>query len=164
MAKGQKHTIEMLVEDEPGVLTRIAGMFARRGFNIESITVGKTSKEGISKMVVTVIGGEEVLEQVKKQINKLVDTRKVAERPESNSVIRELCLLKVRLKDKKAKDEILKYTDVYRTKIVSISPKEIIIELSGIPSKIDSFIELMKQFGVIDVSRTGATAMSRNSN
>lgn len=159
--KDKRHVIAMLVEDQPGVLTRIAGMFARRGFNIDTITVGKTTKKGVSKMVVTVIGDDDTLEQVEKQINKLVDTIKVIEMPEDKAVIRELCLLKIAINGKKAKEEILRYTKIYKTKIVDITPKSVTAELIGDPSKIDSFIELMKQFGVKEVSRTGVTAVSR---
>src|SRR3990167_957996 len=108
MAKEKRHVIAMLVEDQPGVLTRIAGMFARRGFNIETITVGKTTKKGVSKMVITVIGDDATLEQVEKQVNKLIDTIKVMEMPEDRSVIRELCLLKVAISSPKSKEEILR--------------------------------------------------------
>ena len=159
--KDKRHVIAMLVEDQPGVLTRIAGMFARRGFNIDTITVGKTTKPGVSKMVITVIGDDATLEQVEKQVNKLVDTIKVIEMPEESSVIRELCLIKVAIQNKKAKEDILRYTKIYKTKIVDITSKSVTAELIGEPAKIDSFIELMKQFGIKEVSRTGVTAVSR---
>lgn len=161
MAKERRHVISMLVEDQPGVLTRIAGMFARRGFNIDTITVGKTTKKGISKMVITVLGDDSTLEQVEKQINKLIDTVKVMEMPEATSVIRELCLIKVSIPNKKAKEEILRYTKIYKTKIVDITQKSVTAELIGEPAKIDAFIDLMKQFGVKEISRTGVTAVSR---
>ena len=164
MIKDRKHVISMLVEDQPGVLTRIAGMFARRGFNIDTITVGKTTKKGISKMVVTVIGDEATLEQVEKQVNKLIDTLKVTEMTDDNSVIRELCLVKVAIANKKQKEEVLRYTKIYKTKIVDITQKYITAELIGEPAKIDSFIDLMKQFGIKEVSRTGATAIGRSQN
>ncbi|MFH1396909.1 MAG: acetolactate synthase small subunit [archaeon] len=159
--KDKRHIIAMLVEDQPGVLTRIAGMFARRGFNIDTITVGKTTKKGISKMVITVYGDDATLEQVEKQVNKLIDTIKVIEMPEENSVIRELCLIKVAINGQKAKEEILRYTKIYKTKIVDITTKSVTAELIGEPAKIDAFIELMKQFGVKEISRTGVTAVSR---
>lgn len=161
MSKEKRHVIAMLVEDQPGVLTRIAGMFARRGFNIDTITVGKTTKKGISKMVITVIGDDSTLEQVEKQINKLIDTLKVIEMPEEKAVIRELCLLKIALPNKKAKEEILRYTKIYKTKIVDITQKSVTAELIGEPAKIDAFIDLMKQFGIKEVARTGVTAISR---
>lgn len=164
MTKEQKHVIAMLVEDQPGVLTRIAGMFSRRGFNIDTITVGKTTKKGISKMVITAIGDDRTLEQVEKQINKLIDTIKVIEMPADKSIIKELCLLKVAIPNKKAKEEILRYTKIYKTKIVDITQKDVTAMLVGDPDKIDSFIELMKSFGVKEVSRTGVTAVSRTQN
>ncbi len=159
--KDKKHIISMLVEDQPGVMTRIAGLFSRRGFNIDTLTVGKTTKKGVSKMVIAVIGDDNVLEQVEKQVNKLIDTIKVMEMPEGKSVIRELCLIKVSIANKKQKDEVMKYTEIYKTKIVDITQKFISMELIGTPAKIDAFIDLMKQFGIKEVSRTGATAISR---
>ena len=160
--KQKKHVISMLVEDQPGVLTRIAGMFARRGFNIDTLTVGKTTKKGISKMVITVIGNDATLEQVEKQVNKLIDTVKVMEMHPDKSVIRELCLVKVAISNNKQKEEILRYTKIYKTKIVDITQKYITAELIGTPAKIDAFIDLMKQFGIKEVSRTGVTAVSRS--
>lgn len=159
--KEKKHIISMLVEDQPGVLTRISGMFARRGFNIDTITVGKTTKQGISKMVIAVIGDENTMEQVEKQVNKLIDVVKIMEMPEDKSVIRELCLIKVSIVNKNQKDEVMKYTEIYKTKIVDITPKFVSMELIGTPAKIDAFIDLMKQFGIKELSRTGATAISR---
>ncbi|MFH1641862.1 MAG: acetolactate synthase small subunit [Nanoarchaeota archaeon] len=157
----RRHVIAMLVEDQPGVLTRIAGLFARRGYNIDTITVGKTQKPGVSKMVITVIGDDATLEQVQKQVNKLIDTIKVTEMPEDKSVIRELCLIKVSISNEKAKEEILRYTKIYKTKIVDITQKAVTAELIGIPSKIDAFIDLMKGFGIKEIARTGVTAISR---
>ena len=164
MTKQRIHVISMLVEDHPGVLTRIAGMFARRGFNIDTITVGKTTKPGISKMVIAVLGDDAILEQVEKQVNKLIDTIKVTEMPEDKSIIRELCLVKVSIANKKQKEEVLRYTKIYKTKIVDITQKYVTAELIGTPAKIDAFIDLMKQFGIKEVSRTGATAVSRSQN
>ncbi|MBW2974350.1 acetolactate synthase small subunit [Candidatus Woesearchaeota archaeon] len=161
MANPRTHVLSMLVEDQPGVLTRIAGMFARRGFNIDTITVGKTTRKGVSKMVISVIGDEAVLEQVEKQVNKLIDTIKVTEMPAEKSVIRELCLLKIAVPNKKAKEEILRYTKIYKTKIVDITQKAVTVELIGVPAKIDAFIDLMKEFGIKEISRTGVTAVSR---
>src|SRR3989338_5560343 len=143
MAKEKRHVIAMLVEDQPGVLTRIAGMFARRGFNIDTITVGKTTKKGVSKMVFTIIGDDRNLEQVEKQVNKLIDTIKVIELHENKSVVRELCLIKVTVPNKKAKEEILRYAKIFKTKIVDITPDSVSAEIVGTPDKIQSFIDLM---------------------
>ena len=159
--KLHKKIISMLVEDQPGVLARIAGMFARRGFNIDTITVGKTTKKGISKMVFTVIGDDRTMEQVEKQVNKLIDTIKVTELPENKSVVRELCLIKVTVSNKKAKEEILRYAKIFKTKIVDITPNSVSAEIVGTPDKIQSFIDLMIPFGVKEISRTGVTAISR---
>jgi acetolactate synthase-1/3 small subunit len=156
-----RHVISMLVEDQPGVLTRIAGMFARRGFNIDTITVGKTMKKGISKMVITLEGDDRTVEQLEKQMNKLIDTIKVTELPEKTSVIRELCLVKVAIPNKKAKDDILRYTKIYKTKIVDINTKSVTAQLVGTPDKIESFLDLMAQYGIKEVSRTGVTAIAR---
>ena len=158
-----KHVISMLVEDQPGVLTRISGMFARRNYNIDTITVGKTNKKGISKMVITVIGDDSIIEQVEKQLNKLIDTVKVSEM-DKGSVIRELCLIKVAAKDKKSKDELLNYSKIYKVKFVDVDPKSMTLEIIGTPDKIDSFIEIVKGYGIQDISRTGVTAISRGNN
>ena len=157
--KERKHTISMLVEDQPGVLTRISGMFARRGFNIDTITVGKTNHPWISKIVITVIGDDHTLEQVEKQINKLIDVTKVSEM--EGGIIRELCLIKVKAKDKKAKDDLFEYCRVYKAKFVDVNHTSMTIEVIGVPEKIDSFIEMIKSFGIIDMSRTGVTAIAR---
>ncbi|MBD3163656.1 acetolactate synthase small subunit [Candidatus Woesearchaeota archaeon] len=155
----KKHIISMLVEDEPGVMTRISGMFARRGFNIDTITVGKTNKPGISKIVVTLIGDDSTLEQVEKQINKLVDVTKVSEM--GSGIIRELCLIKIKTPNKKVKDELFDYAKVYKAKFVDVDHRSMTLEIIGVPEKIESFIEMVKAHGIIDISRTGVTAMSR---
>lgn len=161
MTKERSHIIAMLVEDQPGVLTRIAGMFSRRGFNIDTITVGKTTKKGVSKMIFTVIGDDKTLEQVEKQVKKLISTLKVIELPKDNAVVRELCLIKVNVSNKKAKEEILRYAQIYKTKIVDITPNAITAQIVGTPDKVESFIELLIPFGVKEISRTGLTAVSR---
>ncbi len=155
----KRHTISMMVEDQPGVLTRISGMFARRGYNIETITVGKTNSKGIAKIVITVLGDDHTLEQVEKQINKLVDVTKVIE--VGSGIIRELCLIKVNTPDKKTKDMLFDYSKVYKAKFVDVNHDSMTLELIGVPEKIDSFIEMVKEYGIIDISRTGVTAMQR---
>ena len=155
----KKHVIAMLVEDQPGVLTRISGMFARRGFNIDTITVGKTNHPGISKIVITALGDEATLEQVEKQINKLIDVTKVTEL--GTGIIRELCLIKIKTLDKKTKDSLFEYAKVYKAKFVDVNHKSMTLEIIGVPEKIDSFIEMVKEYGIVDISRTGVTAMAR---
>lgn len=161
--KGEKHkhVIAILVEDQPGVLTRISGLFARRGFNIDTITVGKTIKKGVSKIIVTMVGDDRTVEQVEKQINKLVDVLKVYEMTEKDSVMSELCLIKIATPHKEAKEEILRYTKIFKTKIVDINSKTLTAQIVGSPDKIQSFIELVKPFGIKDISRTGITAILR---
>ncbi len=157
-----KHTIGMTVYDEPGVLAKISGMFARRGFNIDTITVGNTQEKGVSKIIITVAADDKKLEQIEKQLNKLIDVIKVSEFHADLSVIRELCLVKISASDKKAHNEIVKYANVYKNKIVDITPKAITVEIVGEPLKINTFLELVRPFGIKDVSRTGVTGIGRN--
>jgi acetolactate synthase-1/3 small subunit len=158
-----KHTISILVKNEPGVMAKISGMFARRGFNIDTITVGKTHKQELSKIVITVIGPDTEVEQVEKQLNKMIDVLKVTRLPSHISVIKELCLVKIAAPDQKKHDQIIKYANVYKNKIVDITPKNITIQIIGEPQKINTFLELVKPFGIKDVSRTGVTGISRDS-
>ncbi len=155
------HYVGMLVDDASGVMARISGLFARRGFNISTITVGKTRLPGISKMVFSIKGDEGVLEQIVKQVNKLVSVIKITEIRHDDSIVVELGLIKVSISNDKMKDDIIKYADVYKAKIVDITPKAAILQILGDPQKIDAFIELVKRFGIKEISRTGVTGMSR---
>ncbi len=157
-----KHIISILVHDEPGVMAKISGMFARRGFNIDTITVGKTQKPGTSKIIITVIGDDRQIEQVEKQLNKMIDVLRLMELHPDKSVVRELCLVKVSAPDSKTHDEIVKYANVYKNKIVDITPKTITIQIIGEPQKINTFLELVKPFGIKDISRTGVTGIQRD--
>ena len=157
-----KHTIGMTVNDEPGVMAKISGMFARRGFNIDTITVGKTQIQNVSKIVITLIDDDRKIEQVEKQLNKMIDVIKVIELPAETSVLRELCLVKISAADQKKHDEIVKYANIYKNKIVDITPKTVTVEIIGEPSKIDTFLELVKPFGIKDISRTGVTGINRD--
>ncbi|MFC1690737.1 acetolactate synthase small subunit [Nanoarchaeota archaeon] len=154
-----KHTISMLVQDEPGVMTRISGMFARRGFNIDTITVGKTNTPGISKIVITVIGDDYVIEQVEKQLNKIISVTKLNELKNGDAIVTELCLVKVTIKNKKAKDEIIKTVEEHKAKIADLNDKSVIIQIIDEPKNIDTFLGLMDSFGIKDISRTGVTGM-----
>lgn len=154
------HVISTLVEDKPGVLQKVAGLFNRRGFNIDSITVGESEVEGLSRMVITVKADEKGLEQVTKQLNKLVDIIKIKDITK-NAVKRELCLIKVNIPNEKVRAEIMQYTNIFRAKIVDVSEETLIIELTGDMEKIDAFISLLKGFGIKKISRTGLTAMAR---
>ena len=158
----KKHVIEAMVEDRPGVLQMIAGMFAKRGFNIDNITVGRTTKQGVSKMVIVVVGDNLTLEKVIKQMDKLIVTYKVNDIPERSAIVRELCLIKVSLSKKNSKDDVMNYAKVYKAEIVDIAHNSVIIEISNAPEKIEEFIKLMTEFGVEDISRTGVTAIGKD--
>ena len=154
------HVISTLVEDKPGVLQKVAGLFNRRGFNIDSITVGTSEVEGLSRMVITVHADEKGLEQVTKQLNKVVDVIKIKDITKI-AVKRELCLIKVNIPNEKVRAEIMQYTNIFRAKIVDVTEETLIIELTGDREKIDAFISLLKGYGIKKISRTGLTAMAR---
>ena len=154
------HVISTLVEDKPGVLQKVAGMFNRRGFNIDSITVGNSEFEGQSRMVITVHADEKGLEQVTKQLNKLIDVIKIKDITEK-AVKRELCLVKVSVPDEKARAEIMQYTNIFRAHILDVTEQTLMIELTGDKEKINAFISLVKGYGIKRIARTGLTAMSR---
>lgn len=154
------HIISTLVEDKPGVLQKVAGLFNRRGFNIDGITVGESEVEGLSRMVITVHADKKGLEQVTKQLNKMVDVIKIKDITK-NAVKRELCLVKVNIPNAKARAEIIQYTNIFRAKIVDVSEETLMIEITGDMEKIDAFISLLKGYGIKKISRTGLTAMAR---
>ena len=154
------HVISTLVEDKPGVLQKVAGMFNRRGFNIDSITVGNSEIEGLSRMVITVHADENGLEQVTKQLNKLIDVIKIKDITK-NAVKRELCLVKVNVPDAQARAEIIQYSNIFRAHILDVSEKALMVELTGDKEKINAFISLVEPFGIKRIARTGLTAMSR---
>ena len=154
------HVISTLVEDKPGVLQKVAGMFNRRGFNIDSITVGNSEVEGQSRMVITVHADEKGLEQVMKQLNKLIDVIKIKDITEK-AVKRELCLVKVNIPDAKARAEIMQYTNIFRAHILDVTEETLMVELTGDKKKVNAFISLMEGYGIKRIARTGLTAMSR---
>ncbi len=154
------HVISTLVENKPGVLQKVAGLFNRRGFNIDSITVGESEVGGLSRMVISVHADKKGLEQVTKQLNKLVDVIKIKDITK-NAVKRELCLVKVNIPNEKARAEIMQYSNIFRAKILDVTEETLIIELTGDKKKIDAFISLLKGYGIKRISRTGLTAMAR---
>ncbi|AMD18383.1 acetolactate synthase [Methanobrevibacter sp. YE315] len=154
------HVISTLVEDKPGVLQKVAGLFNRRGFNIDSITVGNSEVDGLSRMVISVHADERGLEQVTKQLNKLVDVVKIKDITKI-SVQRELCLVKVNVPNPNARAEIIQYTNIFRANIVDVSEETLMIEITGDNKKINAFISLIEGFGIKKISRTGLTAMAR---
>ncbi|WP_455645959.1 acetolactate synthase small subunit [Methanosphaera sp.] len=163
MNESQKHTISILVEDKPGVLQRVSGLFTRRNFNIDNISVGKTSNPSISRITIRTTGNEQVLEQITKQLNKLIEVLKVRELQPENTIIRELMLVKINAPDEKTKSEIMQYTDVFRGHIIDVTPKSLTVEITGDISKILAFTELMKPYGIKEMAKTGVTALTRGS-
>lgn len=154
-----KFTIAVLVENKPGVLARVSSLFRRRGFNIESLSVGVTENEEISRMTIVVKGDEKVLEQVVKQLNKLIEVIKVSDVTQ-NSVERELCLVRVNAPPEK-RGEIVELTNIFRARIVDVAKDSFIIEITGDEEKINAFIDLMRGYGIKEVARTGKVAMVR---
>jgi acetolactate synthase-1/3 small subunit len=154
-----KHTISVLVENHFGVLARIAGLFSARGFNIESLAVGETEDKDVSRMTIVVTGDENILEQVMKQLNKLIDVIKVSE-ISKDSVKRDLILVKVNT-TKDTRSEIVQIVDIFRAKIIDVSKDTMIIELTGSEDKVTAFIEFLIPFGIKELARTGAIALSR---
>ena len=155
-----KHTVAILVENKPGVLTRVAGLFSRRGFNIESLAVGVTENPDTSRMTVVVSGDDRILEQVMKQLNKLIDVIRVSDIPPEESVNRELALIKVGV-DSSTRAEVMQIVDVFRAKIVDVGIKSLVVEVTGDESKISAMEQLLRQFGIKEMVRTGKIAMNR---
>ena len=154
------HTIALIVENRPGVLVRIAGLFSRRGFNIDSLTVGATDNPDYSRMTIAVDGDEVVLEQVTKQLNKLVNVIRVSELAPEESVERELVMIKVAAR-KEDRSEIMQIVSVFRAKIIDVSPRSLIIEVTGSQDKVEAMVRLLRQFGIKEMARTGKVSMVR---
>src|SRR5438105_2776773 len=155
-----RHTISILVENKFGVLTRVAGLFSGRGYNIDTLNVGPTHDSGLSRMTIVTTGDEATLEQIVKQLNKLPNVIKVQNFNEGEYVDRELVLVKVAV-DSKSRAEVMQITDIFRAKIVDVQPKNVTIEITGSEDKVEKFIDLMKTFGILDLTRTGKVAMPR---
>lgn len=156
----QQRTISALVQDKPGVLARISGLFRRRGFNIASLAVGRSETSGLSRMTFVVEGPEEVVKHVAAQLDRLIDVVEVRDITESNIVWRELALIKVKA-SAKTRGEVLELTNVYRANVIDIGVQTLTLEISGGRQKIDSLIELLRKFGLLEVIRTGRVATLR---
>jgi len=156
----KKHTIAVLVNDQPGVLQRVSGLFGRRGFNIESITVGTSEEPGLSRMVIVTTGDDHTLEQVTKQLYKLIDVIKVVDLSANPMVGRELALIKVNA-EPSSRPEILGVVDTFRAAVVDIGTSTLVVQVVGDTDKIDAMVELLKPYGIRELSRTGVTAMIR---
>jgi acetolactate synthase I/III small subunit len=161
METGKTKVISVLVENKPGVLHLIANLFRRRNFNIESITVGPTQEPDIARMTITVNEDEKTIDQVVKQVAKQIDVLKVSELEEGNYVMRELSLIKVKVKDSKERSDVINFVNVFRGRIIDVSTDSATVEITGTPDKIDAFLNLMKTFGIIELARTGITALAR---
>jgi acetolactate synthase I/III small subunit len=155
-----RHTISVLVENKFGVLTRVAGLFSGRGYNIDTLNVAPTHDPSTSRMTIVTRGDDATLEQIVKQLNKLIDILKVQDFREGEFVDRELVLMKVAV-DSKTRAEVMQFTDIFRAKIVDVQPKSLTIEITGNESKVEKFLELMKGFGILDLTRTGKVALPR---
>nr|YP_009511018.1 acetohydroxyacid synthetase small subunit [Hydropuntia rangiferina]AXI96691.1 acetohydroxyacid synthetase small subunit [Hydropuntia rangiferina]UAD87374.1 acetohydroxyacid synthetase small subunit [Hydropuntia rangiferina] len=158
-----KHTLSVLVEDEAGVLSRIAGLFARRGFNIESLAVGPAEQVGISRITMIVNGDNRTIEQLTKQLYKLINILKVQDITEIPSVERELVLIKIHALVKN-RSSILEIANIFRAKVVDMANEYLILEATGDPGKIVAIENLLKQYGIIEIARTGRIALIRTSN
>lgn len=156
-----RHTLSVLVENRFGVLARIAGMFSGRGFNIDTLNVGPTLDPNLSHLTIVVRGDDAVLEQVTKQLNKLVDVIRIEDFRDGEFVDRELVLLRVRA-DGQSRPEIMQICDIFRAKIVDVQQKNLLIEVTGHEGKLNKFLRLMGNFGITDLARTGKVAMSRS--
>jgi acetolactate synthase I/III small subunit len=155
----QKHILGLMVEDNPGVMERITGLFFRRGFNIDTIIVGKTAKPNISHIIISLQADDATVEQLEKQVSKLIEVIKVIDLGE-NSVVREHCLVKVN-SDEKTRQDILNFAELHKAKVLEANHTSVIIETVGSPDKIDMFVELMRPFGIKEMSRTGVNALCR---
>jgi acetolactate synthase-1/3 small subunit len=157
-----QHIISVLVENKPRVLARVASLFARRGYNIESLAVGHTQDPDVSRITLVVRGDEDILEQITKQLYKLIEVIKVGYFTESSNVDRELSLIKVNAPSN-LRGEIVQTAEIFRARIVDVSEKSLLIEVTGTSDKIDALEQLMKKYGIIEMTRTGKIALARGS-
>jgi len=156
----QKHIFSLLVENQPGVLSRIAGLFSARGYNIESLCVAPTTDPDVSRVSLVTKGDELILEQIKKQLNKLINVIKVYDYTEVPYVQRDLALVKVRAKTEN-RAEILRIVDIFRSRVVDVSPEYYTVEITGDEDKIEAFLRLLKPMGIKEIARTGPVALAR---
>jgi acetolactate synthase-1/3 small subunit len=156
------HVLSLLVEDKPGLLTRVAGLFARRGFNIESLAVGVTEVPGLSRITVVVDVDELPLEQVTKQLNKLINVIKIVELDPSSSVQREHMLVKVRA-DNASRSNVLEVVNLFRGSVVDYAPDALVIEITGDKGKVDAFLKAIEPFGIRELAQSGLVALGRGS-
>ncbi len=156
----QKKVFQILVDNTSGVLSRISGLFSRRGYNIESITAGVTADPRFTRITIVASGDDEILEQIEKQVAKLVDVRNIRELKPDESVYRELVMIKVRA-TMDNRQNIISLADVFRAKVIDVAPESVMVELTGNQSKIDAFIALLEGFEILEIARTGIAGLGR---
>jgi acetolactate synthase-1/3 small subunit len=157
---GRKHVLSILVENKPGVLTRITGLFARRGFNIDTLAVGPTDDERFSRITLTLDGAVHPIDQVTKQLHKLINVLKIRDLEPVETLARELAMFKVSA-DGAARAEVMQVCEIFRAKIVDVTKRSVVIEVTGTCDKVDAFERLIRPFGLIEMGRTGEIAISR---
>ncbi|MDH5190475.1 MAG: acetolactate synthase small subunit [Gammaproteobacteria bacterium] len=157
-----RHIISILMENEAGALSRVAGLFSARGYNIESLTVAPTEDSSLSRMTIVTTGSEEIIEQITKQLNKLIDVVKLVELTDGEHIEREMLLIKVKAEDK-VKEEITRLCEIFRGHIIDVSEKSYVIELSGDSEKLDAFIKSLEKMKIIEVVRSGVSGIARGS-
>jgi len=154
------HTLSVLVEDKPGVLARVAALFSRRGFNIQSLAVGATEQKHLSRMTIVVEVEDFPLEQVTKQLNKLINVIKIVEQDEAQSVSRELALIKVRT-DATTRSQVIEAVNLFRAKVVDVSTESLTIEATGTPEKLEAFLRVLEPYGIREIVQSGIVSLSR---
>ena len=157
---GRKHIISLLVENKPGVLTRIAGLFARRGFNIDTLAVGPTDEESLSRITLTLDGAMHPIDQVTKQLHKLVNVIKIRDLEPADTVARELALFKISA-DGASRGEVMQVVEIFRGKIIDVTRRSVIVEVTGTWEKVEAFERMVRPFGLVEMARTGEIAISR---
>ena len=160
MRTGRKHILSILVENKPGVLTRIAGLFARRGFNIDTLAVGPTDDERFSRITLTLDGAVHPIDQVTKQLHKLVNVLKIRDLEPAETLARELALFKIAT-DGSSRTEVMQICEIFRAKIVDVTKRSVVVEVTGTCDKIEAFERLVRPFGLVEMARTGEIAISR---
>lgn len=154
------HTLSVLVEDTPGVLARVASLFSRRGYNIQSLAVGATEQKGMSRMTIVVSVEESPLEQITKQLNKLINVIKIVEQEDDNSVERELALIKVRA-DASTRSQVIEAVNLFRAKVVDVSTESLTVEATGTPEKLEALLRVLEPYGIRELAQSGVVSVSR---
>jgi len=160
-ARNELHAVMMLVEDKPGVMSRVAETFRRRSINIDTITVGKSEREGLSRIIVTLRQNAETVDLVVRLLKKMIDVVEIKELDLSTSILRELVLIKVKAKDRDERSEVLQLVNIFRGQVVDVAEDSMVVQITGAPSKTNAFIELLKRFEILEITRTGIVALER---